>query len=800
MKKLLFTITFLVAGLLALSQPESFRYQTVVRDAGGNVLGNQSVSFSIGVLKGSASGTCVYAETHSVTTNPFGLVTLEIGGGSVVSGNFGNIDWGNDDYYLKVEVDETGGSNYQLMGTSQLLSVPYALYAASAPAQADNDWSVSGNNIFNSNTGNVGIGTTTPGAKLDVKGQMAGLSPNIRTFGDIHLGNGSQSGGGLYFGSGSYSWNTGDYIRQISQGRLDILVGGTLGTQLSTDNAFNGVKIINNEDAWLRIDADSDNSGGDDGTQNAYLQFTTDGGNDNYDGLIWLENLFGDCKLHFDLENQETMVMHDGNLGIGTSMPAAKLDVKGDIKAQGSIIESLDEAFLSVKRGTNHLGGINFFEQGTTQPQWIFPFFRGWQSDNLIVRDEGSNMDVMTFEYGTGKIGIGTSTPAEKLDVAGNIKAQKLTVGQINPTTSQNSLRINGNMKIVNSRLAVGVNNLFVTYPEALYVAGKSYLFDSADCYSKIKSETGKAFLELNSGGFSYPDIWTIENQNGTLRFNKTKYSTVEVMTLTSTGLIGIGTSTPAAKLEVDGNIKAQSLIVDQLGFESSGDAFFTIKRGNNHHGGIKFFEAGSTDPQWIFPYFRGWQSDNLIVRDEGHHIDVMTFGYGTGNVGIGTSNPVHKLDVNGNLGIYNGSDLVVELGAGLDYAEGFNVSDGNNAEPGTVLCIDPDNPGQLKVSDEAYDPRVAGIVAGANGLGSGVKLGVGSFDCNVALAGRVYCNVETSKAEIKPGDMLTTSDLPGYAMKATDRDKAAGTIIGKAMEGLEKGAKGQILVLVTLQ
>ena len=80
------------------------------------------------------------------------------------------------------------------------------------------------------------------------------------------------------------------------------------------------------------------------------------------------------------------------------------------------------------------------------------------------------------------------------------------------------------------------------------------------------------------------------------------------------------------------------------------------------------------------------------------------------------------------------------------------------------------------------------------------MRLGSDRFDYDVALAGRVYCNVDASKSAIEAGDLLTTSDLPGYAMKALDYSRAQGAILGKAMEPLEQGQKGQILVLVTLQ
>ncbi|MHC4618823.1 MAG: hypothetical protein ACYTEQ_13850, partial [Planctomycetota bacterium] len=171
------------------------------------------------------------------------------------------------------------------------------------------------------------------------------------------------------------------------------------------------------------------------------------------------------------------------------------------------------------------------------------------------------------------------------------------------------------------------------------------------------------------------------------------------------------------------------------------------------------------------------------------------------GNVGIGTTSPSRKLTVRGNLLIENpAGSPVAELGEGLDYSEGFDVTTADAVKPGSVLIIDPDNSGKLTISRLPYDKRVAGIAAGAKGLGSGVRLGVDGFDCDVALAGRVYCSVDATEAAVERGDMLTTSSKPGYAMKALDSGRAHGAILGKAMEPLEKGKTGQILVLVTLQ
>ncbi|MFN0135625.1 MAG: hypothetical protein ACKVS9_05835 [Phycisphaerae bacterium] len=139
----------------------------------------------------------------------------------------------------------------------------------------------------------------------------------------------------------------------------------------------------------------------------------------------------------------------------------------------------------------------------------------------------------------------------------------------------------------------------------------------------------------------------------------------------------------------------------------------------------------------------------------------------------------------------------------GCDLAETFEHSDRLAVIPGMVMSIDPEDPGKLTVCSQAYDKRVAGIISGAGDLKPGVKLGQradGSDDNPLALAGRVYCYVDATEQAVEVGDMLTTSDTPGYAMRAADPSRAFGCVLGKAMQPLPKGEKGLVLVLVSLQ
>jgi len=119
--------TFIVAITMAQS-PMGMSYQAVVRYADGELVHNL-INMQVSILQGSASGTQVYSESHSVETNENGLLTIQVGTGTAQSGNFESIDWSNGPYFLKTEIDPDGGTDFSISGTSQLLSVPYALYA-----------------------------------------------------------------------------------------------------------------------------------------------------------------------------------------------------------------------------------------------------------------------------------------------------------------------------------------------------------------------------------------------------------------------------------------------------------------------------------------------------------------------------------------------------------------------------------------------------------------------------------------------------------------------------------------------
>ncbi|MCF8403893.1 MAG: hypothetical protein K9H58_08110 [Bacteroidales bacterium] len=481
--------------------------------------------------------------------------------------------------------------------------------------------------------------------------------------------------------------------------------------------------------------------------------------NETPGGTIIYQETFSETTNQFGLVNL--------NIGLGTPSIGffAGIDWKNDSK------------FIEVEIGD----GVDYISLGTSELFSVpYSLYSGRSADSYWLLNNGS----VCFE--NGNVGIGTANPLDNLHVADHIRVgEDLTYptiyGEIKHDGSSNGLVFNsaggswadmhfqtqGTTKMfIESAGSVGIGTTSPSarltvkssgYTGGMYVlasdddrifrirqnsdgSGTAYLFDDAD----------NATVAIGGGGNSY---FTADN-------------------------VGVGTTTPNAKLHVNDRIR--------VGEDPTyGNVFGELI----HEGGGSGFKINAN---------AGGSWADMYLQTDGN---TRVFIESGGNVGIGTTSPSSKLDVRGNITVRNAStgSIVMELGTGLDYAEGFNVSN-NNVEPGTILCIDPENPGQLKVSEKPYDKTVAGIVAGANGLGSGVRLGNREFDCDVALAGRVYCNTIAINENIEPGDLLTTSSIPGYAMKVNDFKISQGAILGKAMESLEKGKQGQILVLVTLQ
>lgn len=250
-------------------------------------------------------------------------------------------------------------------------------------------------------------------------------------------------------------------------------------------------------------------------------------------------------------------------------------------------------------------------------------------------------------------------------------------------------------------------------------------------------------------------------------------------------GHVGIGTLAPGAPLEV-------SATFDQPGTSGVPNVSLTGSKptlmwtqpgvGTDSLSTTWFWNAQMQDGNLVFSHRT---VKTLPSSDTGWLPALQLFRDGSGTRIGGEVTEVRTLRITG----------------GADLSEPFAISE-PQASPGSVLVIDTQHPGKLRLSASAYDKKVAGIVSGANGIESGIsmtQLDPPVAGRNVALSGRVYVRANVSGGAVEPGDLLTTSDVAGEAMKVTNYTRAQGAVLGKAMGGLASGS-GLLLVLVTLQ
>ena len=224
-----------LSSTLFAQAPQKMSYQAVVRNASNTLVANSNVGIQISILQGSATGTIVYSETHTSVTNANGLATLQIGSGTLVSGNFNSINWANGPYFLKTETDPTGGTTYSISGTTQLLSVPYALYAENSGS------SIAGPAGATGPTGPAGAaGATGPAGPAGATGATGPQGPAGTDSQTLSLSGQtlSISGGNSVTLSSSGTGNTLD--QSYDQG------GAGLGRSITTDA---GAVQINNSGA-----------------------------------------------------------------------------------------------------------------------------------------------------------------------------------------------------------------------------------------------------------------------------------------------------------------------------------------------------------------------------------------------------------------------------------------------------------------------------------------------------------------------------------------------------------------------
>jgi hypothetical protein len=583
------------------------------------------------------------------------------------------------------------------------------------------------------NAGNVGIGTTSPGAKLVLSTNIATLpTPPPNTIVQV----GSVEGLATRF--------TVDGFAAPAQ-----LIFRRADTTAASPSAIQSGDLIGRFGAWgygstgystyttANIDFGADQTWTD-SAQGSRITFST--------------SVNGSAA--FPVERMR--IDNAGNVGIGTS-PASgnKLDVYGNTNVTGN---------LTASGIINAVGGVNLNGTPITSSQWT---------------TSGS-----TINYTGGNIGIGATSPQSKLSV--NTSTQ--SPGSMLEINNRGDLTA-GSWSAI--RFGLDSNS----YPNQYAKGG--IIYESRDGYNR-----GKLHLVVNTAA---------NTANMSL-------SDARLTVDGTTGNVGIGKPDPTFKLDVAGNINATGLNIN--GSPVTGSQWTTsgsnINYGTAGNVGIgiatptsKLDVAGNINATGTINAMSGLNINGSPVTSSQWTTSGSNISYtvANGNVGIGTApasgnklDILGKTNVTGDLnatGTITGGNIVAKY---QDMAEWVPSSE--QLSTGTVVVLDSTKSNQVIACTHAYDTRVAGVISEQPGIALGEG---GAGKVLVATTGRVFVNVDATKSPIHIGDLLVTSDRPGVAMKSEPVNVGGvqlhrpGTLIGKALEPLEKGS-GKILVLLSLQ
>jgi hypothetical protein len=627
MKKVAISVIYFLTSLFLTAQvPSGFSYQAVIRNNSGEIVGNQSVKLKFSILQGSASGTAVYAETQNATTNNFGLANVIVGKGTPVGGIFSPGGWGLASHFLKVEIDVSGGSNFVHLGTMELMSVPYAFHAQTVENDLINDADADpGNEIQELSLNGNELTLSLDGGSVELPSSGTGpfVSGNGITrntvltddfvFGSSSLNDipGSNDNIKMFFDKSKGAFRAGEPFGTEWD---DTNVGNTsaafgIGTKASGLESFAAGHITNASGLYsTALGAGTQASGmastalG--GATIAYGDETTSVG---YKTIANAKSSLAAGQFNVGLGSPKTWVLTDpvfeigigtsetdkanaltvlknGNVGIGPTNPGAKLEVSGQVKITGGNPGA-------GKVLTSDAAGLASWQ--TASGGFTLPYTGDCSSANAAFSINQSGTGPVIYVYNPAETGEVTSI------IAANNSSSGTGISAGMYATTGIATGVSG---WTASNAGIGVKGLANSGTGVNYgVKGESKSVEGAGVWGSNTSSTGITYGV--GGSVSSPTGYSGYFLGGSFCVMSN---------------VGIGSSSPSAKLEVAGQVK--------------------ITGGSPGTGKVLTSDANGL-ASWETPASGLWQTSGSNIY------------FNTGNVGIGTSSPAAKLDISASQG-----------------------------------------------------------------------------------------------------------------------------------------------------
>ncbi|NOX84461.1 MAG: hypothetical protein GXO86_00620 [Chlorobi bacterium] len=501
-----------------------------------------------------------------------------------------------------------------------------------------------------------------------------------------------------------------------------------------------------------------------------------------FNGTTWQEGSTGG----FWSSDTYNVFLTDGtdSLGIGTSNPNRKFEVYGGWKT--ARLSSYNSGAFMEFKGTNELNWAIGTWGGDLR-------FLSTSNGFTNVTDRYSLDTTVFYPWNDNSISLGTSSNrwSNFYSVDGHFSGNLYAPVKIYDDINQNT---------------------------TLYINSKN-INDSSTLYFGEGSGATYGMYWLYDGNGNELELW------GNDGFNLLGPH----MVIKRSGNVGIGVTSPVDRLHVAATGDNRTAYFTGEGIGIPDATVYSANTGTNGIAG--YFESNGSDATMVIqqngttgPFLKAFGpnggNEEIKIDNDGTTTFYNSSYYktvvidpsesGTNDAGqitlFNATGTTATIEIDGDWGGSGYGRITtnqLQITGGSDLSEFFVLSDHDNIRKGMVVSIDENNPGRLAISKEAYDKKVAGIVSGAKNIKPGLIMSqqgtIADGEHLIALSGRVYCWVDATMNPVKIGDMLTTSNLPGYAMKVVDFEKARGAIIGKAMTSLKSG-KGLVLVLVSLQ